>query len=300
MEVAPYVDVTLDAVPDLAALPGQGVRVVNLGFVTAAAGCRPAWGGTLPHDAPAVLRAVRGLRKAGGDVRVSFGGERSQELALACPTPQSLAAAYTLVIEALHASLVDLDVEGAALADRDAVHRRNVAVRLLEAAARRSGRPLRVSYTLPAEGAGLSADAQALLQDARDAGVELDAVDAMTMNLGVGSGDLATAATTVAAGTEAVVRRLWPGPAGGGAWNRVAVTPMIGRNDLPSEVFGLADATRLAAFARRHGLAWISFWSLNRDRACAPGTRADAASPSCSGVEQQPGAFTAAFLNPGP
>ena len=203
------------------------------------------------------------------------------------------------MVDALAVRQVDLDVERSGLRDREAVHRRNLAVRLLEQAAARAGRPLRLSYTLPADEGGLSGDAQDLLRDAARTGVEVEVVNVMTMDAGTEAPDLARVSAPAAEGTEAFVRGLWPGRASGGsAWGMIAVTPMIGRNDLPSEVFGLDDAARLVAFARAHGLAWLSFWSLNRDRPCVAGTGASGAggaSPACSGVGQRPGDFTAAF-----
>jgi chitinase len=291
--VAPYVDVTLGQVPDLAAATAGGVRLFNLAFVTAGAGCDPAWGGVLPHDDPGVGRLVRRVRAAGGDVRVSFGGALPVELALRCADVAGLEAAYRKVLDTWDVVRADFDVEGAALADRGSVHRRNLAVSRLQAAARRAGRPLRVSYTLPVDDAGLTPQARDLLRDARAAGVDVAAVNVMAMNYGTGPGDLVERAGTVAGSTQAFVRELWPQKSERDAWGTVAVTPMVGVNDVAGEVFGLRDAARLVELAHRRGLAWLSFWSMNRDRACdAAATRAR---DDCSGVAQQEGDFTRTF-----
>jgi len=295
--VAPYVDLTLDQVPDLAAVAREsGVRVFNLAFVTAGDGCEPAWGGVLPHDDEGVARQVRAVRKAGGDVRVSFGGALPTELALRCRDVADLAAAYRTALDAFGVVHADFDVEGATLADRAAVHRRNRAVSRLQAAARRAGEPLRVSYTLPVDDAGLTAEARELLRDARAAGVEVAAVNVMTMNYGTGPADLVDRAAAVAASTQAFVRELWPEKSEREAWGTVAVTPMIGVNDVTTEVFGTADARRLVAFAQRRGLAWLSFWSLNRDRPC-DGPQ-PAPSNYCSGVPQEEWTFTTTLAAP--
>lgn len=50
--------------------------------------------------------------------------------------------------------------------------------------------------------------------------------------------------------------------------NRIEVTPMIGINDVTSNVFTLEDAQKLLIFARTHGLGALHFWSLNRDAPC--------------------------------
>ena len=84
------------------------------------------------------------------------------------------------------------------------------------------------------------------------------------------------------------------GLSGAAAWSRIAVTPMIGVNDTSSEVFTTADARQLVDFARSVHLGWLAFWSGARDRAC-PGGPQSWASPTCSGVAQQPGDFSKAF-----
>ena len=294
--VAPYVDVTLDQVPDLAGVAREsGVRLFTLAFVTAGSGCEPAWGGVLAHDDEGVARRVRAVRAAGGDVRVSFGGALPSELALRCRDVGALEAAYREALDAFRVVHADFDVEGDALDDRDAVRRRNRAVSRLQESARRAGTPLAVSYTLPVDDAGLTAEARWLLRDARAAGVDLAAVNLMAMNYGTGPADLVGRADAVAGSTAAFLRELWPELSERDAWALVAVTPMLGVNDVHTEVFGLGDATRLVELARRRGLAWLSFWSLNRDHPCPAGPARPGPSNYCSGVPQQEGEFAGTF-----
>jgi len=288
--VAPWIDVTARPTPDLAAVARRGVRMVNLGFVTAADGtCRPSWGGTTAIDDPAITRLVGAFRDAGGDVRVSFGGADGLELARACPTPEALAAAYAQVVNILGVRLVDLDVEGATLADPAAARRRNEALRRLEAGAEERGRPLEITYTLPVEPAGLTPAAQALLRDARDSGLRPAVVDVLAMDYAGAPGDLVAAGLTAVDGTRAFVTSLWGGAAPG-----IAATVMIGVNDVPDQVVRVADAERFAASAPGRALQWLGFWSLGRDRPCPGG---DAAlSPSCSGTTEPAEAFLDALI----
>jgi hypothetical protein len=284
---------TLDPPPDLTRPAAAGVKVFNLGFVTAASGaCRPSWGGRIPYDDATIVARVRAIREDGGDARVSFGGAESEELAQACQSVGALVDAYQKVVDACGLTLVDVDIEGAALQDRDVVRRRDLAWSQVQQLARRRGGTLHLSYTLPADADGLTAAAQEVVRDARATGVDLDAVNVMTMDLGVGETDMAERSMAIATATEAFVRSVWTGGPEGSAFRLIAVTPMIGVNDSRGEVFRLGDAVRLLDFARRHGLAWLSFWSLNRDRPCPPGTSPAAASPSCSGVAQNAGEFT--------
>jgi hypothetical protein len=85
---------------------------------------------------------------------------------------------------------------------------------------------------------------------------------------------------------------VWPTLDDAAAWGRIAITPMIGRNDVESEYFTLADARALVAFARAQRLARLSFWSISRDRPCTPDNGGD---EYCSRTAQSPWAFTRAF-----
>jgi hypothetical protein len=76
--------------------------------------------------------------------------------------------------------------------------------------------------------------------------------------------------------------------------NRIALTAMLGVNDVVHNVFTLDDAARLARDARQHGLAGVHYWSLDRDAPChQPQT---GASPTCSGLALEPLAFTRALV----
>jgi hypothetical protein len=289
VDVAPWLDVTGRPAPgatDLAAVVRQGVRTVNLAFVTAAAGeCTPSWGGTTAIDDPPVAQLIEALGDAGAEVRVSFGGADGVELAGACPTSAALAAAYAHVLDTLGGvRLVDLDVEAVALQDAAAVQRRNEALRRLEADAEKRGRALEISYTLPAESTGLTPPAQALLRNARNVGLEPAVVDVLAMNYADPPADLVAAGDGAIDAARSFVASVWvQGPP------RIAATVMIGVNDIRAQVLSAPDAGRFAATARQRSVAWLGYWSLGRDRPCPGGPAV--LSPSCSGTAEPAGAF---------
>ena len=64
--------------------------------------------------------------------------------------------------------------------------------------------------------------------------------------------------------------------------SKIAVTPMIGMNDVSSETFTAADVDTLTAYAVDNGLAGLHFWSLDRDTPCA--TTTTYASPTCNSI----------------
>ncbi|MEU3411595.1 cellulose binding domain-containing protein [Streptomyces sp. NPDC006658] len=288
---APYVDTSLYPAFDLlGAADATGVKNYNLAFVTDGGGCTPKWGGVTDLTADAVAAQIGALRAKGGDVRVSFGGASGSELATTCSSADALATAYGKAVDAFKLTKVDFDVEGGALPDKAANTRRAQAVAELQA--RHPG--LDVSFTLPVMPEGLTQDGVGLLADAKANGVKISTVNIMAMDYGASySGDMGGYAEQAATATQAQVKSVL-GLSDAAAWKAVAVTPMIGVNDVSSEVFKVEDATQLVDFAKSKGLGWLSMWSATRDKSCAGGPK-PSADPVCSSLTQDPYAFSKAF-----
>ncbi|MEU0641750.1 glycoside hydrolase family 18 protein [Streptomyces umbrinus] len=288
---APYVDTSLYPAFDLvAAATATGVKDYNLAFVTDGGGCTPKWGGVTDLGADAVAAQIGALRAKGGDVRVSFGGAAGSERALNCSSADALAAAYEKVVDAYKLTKVDFDVEGGALPDTAANTRRAKAIATLQA----EHPDLDVSFTLPVMPEGLTQDGVNLLADAKSNGVGIDTVNIMAMDYGPAySGDMGTYAEQAATATQAQIKGVL-GLSESAAWKALAVTPMIGVNDVVTEIFKVDDATQLVDFARSKGIGWLSMWSATRDKQCPGGTK-PSADATCSSILQDPHAFSKAF-----
>ncbi|MEV8096846.1 cellulose binding domain-containing protein [Kitasatospora sp. NPDC085879] len=296
---APYVDTSLYPAFDLVGTAkASGVKHYTLAFIVSGGGCTPKWGGVSDLSNDAVAAQIGALRAAGGDVRVSFGGANGSELATACSSAADLAAAYQKAVDAYGLTKVDFDVEGGALANTAANTRRAQAVAQLQRTAAGKGKALDVSFTLPALPSGLTQDGINLVANAKDNGVQVGAVNIMAMDYGDGAapnpqGRMGKYAIDAATATQAQIKSVL-GLSDSAAWAKTAVTPMIGVNDVASEVFTVADATQLADFAKTKHLAWLAMWSGTRDKACPGGAKAFA-DATCSSIDQQPLAFTRAF-----
>ncbi|MEU6093373.1 cellulose binding domain-containing protein [Streptomyces sp. NPDC047079] len=288
---APYVDTSLYPAFDmLASANATGVKNYNLAFVTDGGGCTPKWGGVTAIGSDAVAAQIGDLRAKGGDVRVSFGGASGSELATTCSSADALAAAYGKAVDAYRLTKVDFDVEGGALPNTAANTRRAQAIAKLQ----QQHPGLDVSFTLPVMPEGLTQDGVNLLADAKSNGVKISAVNIMAMDYGPAySGDMGTYAEQAATATQAQIKSVL-GLSDGAAWKTVAVTPMIGVNDVSSEVFRVDDATQLVNFAKSKGLGWLSMWSAARDKQC-PGGAKPTADATCSSITQDPFAFAKAF-----
>ncbi|AVH58582.1 MULTISPECIES: glycoside hydrolase family 18 protein [Streptomyces] len=288
---APYVDTSLYPAFDLLkSADATGVKDYNLAFITDGGGCTPKWGGVTDLASDGVASQIGALRAKGGDVRVSFGGAAGSELATACSSADALATAYGKVVDAYDLTKVDFDVEGGALPNATANTTRAKAIAKLQ----QQHPGLDVSFTLPVMPEGLTQDGVNLLSNAKSNGVKINTVNIMAMDYGPAySGDMGTYAEQAATATQAQVKSVL-GLSDSAAWKTVAVTPMIGVNDVTSEIFKVDDASQLVTFAKEKGLGWLSMWSATRDKQCAGGPK-NQADATCSSIAQDDFAFSKAL-----
>lgn len=299
---APYVDATAWPPLNLTATAEElEVRRFRLGFVVAYSASQPSpsWGGAHSATSSYRLREINALRQRGGDVAIAFGGAVGMELAAATPSAAELAAKYKSVVDAYDARVLDFDLEGAALADRGTIQRRADALLTLQRSMATQRHPLEIWFTLPLLPAGLSAQGLQVIRAALDRGLAIRGVNGMAMDFG----DAAAPRPAARMGTYAIAaannlhRQLLALYAASGTpkepsevWQMIGITPMIGRNDIVAEVFQQSDADRLLDFASKNRIGTLSFWSLNRDRACE--RPQSLPSPICSGIPQRDYEFT--------
>jgi Glycosyl hydrolases family 18 len=278
LPVAPYVDMGAWPTPSLSTMSkASGVKGYTLGFVTGA-GCKASWFNAYDPRAKWQLAEINKIRSAGGNVVVSFGGASGIELAQACSSVSSLAAEYQAVVKAYSLKYIDLDIEGAAVADPASIKRRSQALAQVQKAT-----GVRVSLTLPVLPSGLTADGLNVVKAAKSAGVKVDVVNVMAMDYYSGGGDYGTFAVDAANHTYNQVKSIYSG------WASIAVTPMIGKND-DGGTFNQGDATQLVNFAKGKHLGRLAFWETTRDRNACNG-----ALYMCTNIKQKPYDFSKIF-----
>jgi len=152
---APYAEMWLSPQNMVNAANATGNRFFTLAFIISGGGCSPAIDGNVAISDASWNSAINTVRAGGGDVIASFGGASGTELGQACTTVASLQAAYKAVIDQLNLTRIDLDIEGAPLADTAANDRRNQALANLQVQYAAAGRTLAVDYTLPVLPSGL-------------------------------------------------------------------------------------------------------------------------------------------------
>ncbi len=283
---APYIHMseTNNDLPEIHA--ASGIRFFTLAFIVSDGGCTAAWQGTTPLPLATeklFSQHIDGVRKAGGDVIVAFGGYAGKELALACPDPTALAAAYQSVVDKYKVTSLDFDIESGAASDASSIERRSEALSLLIHA----NPGLQISFTVPVTPDGMPQTALDLLKSAQQREIPVSIVNLMTMDYGepVPQNNMGPLALVAVESAIAQLRRL-------GISFGIGITPMIGMNDSPGETFTLADASTTLKYARSNSaVRRLSMWSVGRDRGGCAGT----VSPTCSGVAQRDWGFTHIF-----
>ncbi len=274
-----------DPQPPTSVMAATGVQDLTLAFILSKGSCNPEWDGARPLAGGGDQAAIEAIRAAGGEVVVSFGGWSGKKLGSACKSVAALAGAYQKVIDAygLHAD------RRRHRAHR--VHQRKTRQRVVQAlAAVQGANPgLEISITMGTAEAGPEAAGLSLIADAAAIGFQPSSWTVMPFDFGVPRTDMGHASVRALEGLAGDIAGAYH-LSSATAYEHVGVSSMNGRTDEASETVSLEDFQTILAFAGLHHLARVTFWSVNRDRPCK-GAEA-APEEECSGIAQQPFAFT--------
>jgi chitinase len=246
-------------------LKATGVDTLSWGFASGECGAET-WASVSPTD---MAKNVAGFVQAGLKYIISTGGQAGS---FSCSSD----AAFSTFVDRYHSALmlgVDFDIEsGQSLSVITALVSR--------AKAAESKYPnLFWSFTLPSFGGSanpiLGSAGDFAVKEIKRIGLVNYYVNPMTMDYGDATAANCVLDSTGKAcdmGASAVRAATAINQQYGVPLSRVMVTPMIGGNDVVDEVFTIADVTTLVNFARQNGLGGVHFWSLDRDKDCAPGS----------------------------
>ncbi len=241
----------------------------------------PAWDGRTPMEKDVYHDQIDAIRKRGGDVIVSFGGEAGKDLALVETDLEKLEKAYQSVIDRYKFTWLDFDIEGKQLEDDAANERRNTVL----AAIQRKHPEVMVSFTLPVDPNGISKHSRDMLKDAVAKGVKVKSANVMTMYFGPQFTKDRSMIDLCKASVEKAHEQCQQIDKG----IQIGITPMIGKGgDKGAELFSLDDAKVLRDWAlTKPYVCSIGFWSVNRDSG-KPSKRGGDGGNTASGIPQQP------------
>ena len=275
----------------------SGARDLTLAFLQTAkkGSCVATWNGDArqPLSAGRYLSQIAALRKAGGDVIPSFGGysadEGGTELADSCTSVPKIAAVYETLVSKYHVTRLDMDVEAKSLSRHAGINRRDEAIAMAQAWAKKRGTELAVDFTLPVEPDGLQSPGLAVLKNAIADGVQVGVVNIMTFDYyqtHQGPVDMPAAAMAAALNLHNQLAGLYPDLDGRQLWAMEGMTLLPGIDDRgKSETTWLHGVAEVVSFAQREHLSLLSIWAIQRDNGGCPG-KTDR--NTCSGVRQAP------------
>ncbi|MEV6344969.1 glycosyl hydrolase [Actinoplanes sp. NPDC051851] len=284
--VAPYVDIVSGTVDVDEVAESTSQTDFTLAFVLAdsTGSCTPTWGGKTAIDDTTVASEIAKIDALGGTSIVSTGGETGTYLENACTTSDALVTAYETALDAAGSNHLDVDIEQTITASTV----------MTALAALQKARSTTVTLTLPVggESVGLTDTEISILQAAEDAGVEVT-VNPMVMNFKATEDDWGSAMTTATESVKTDVASVWTDKSETEIYAMIGVTPMIGINGSGGPTTTTAAQT-LLTWAEEKGLAFVRFWSVNRDNGdCTDGKVAS----NCSGISQTDYAFTKLFTS---
>ncbi len=306
---AAYVDVTSTPTYAFEQLGATTSPDVILSFIVASKtdACTPTWGTYYTMDEAGkeldLDRRIARLQQQGGRIAVSFGGAINSEIAVTCKDPEALFNAYKSVIERYNIDTIDLDLENENLKDMEAAKRRADVVARLQEDYRKKNKSLAVWVTLPVAPQGLTQDGTNAVSRILLSGVDLAGINLMTMDYGDNrpkEQSMFDASKQALTETHRQLGILYKQANinlnSNSLWRKIGATPMIGQNDVASEVFTIEDAKAFNTFALNQGIGRMSMWSANRDTPCGENyVDVKVVSDSCSGTKAVKYSFTEAL-----
>lgn len=263
---APYIGTTCWPYYDIATNAEEtGVLYYILGFVVAASAtdCTATWATFFDICNVPQLDGIDQLRKMGGDVSASFGGQANTPIWTCATDAESLADCYKEIIDLYDFRRIDFDIEGTWVDDITGNTRNALALRILQDDL--LSESIEIWLTLPVATTGLTSGGLDIVRLMIDAGVDITGVNAMTMDYVPVESDMAQASIDALIALQEQLSGLYPDKSDEEVWQMIGATPLIGDNDIAGETFTLDDAQTLLDFAQSVNMRLLSMWSSNRD-----------------------------------
>ena len=270
--------------PPTAVMAATGIRDLTLAFILSKGACNPTWDGSRPLIGGTDQSAINTIRAAGGNVVVSFGGWSGKKLGNSCKSPVALADAYQTVISDYSLPAIDVDIEHTEIASAKVRRRVIDALALVQAA----NPGLDISITFGTNETGPGAQGLSLITDAAAIGFMPTSWTIMPFDFGSPVSDMAAASMQAADGLDQDLARTYH-ESDATAFTQVGISSMNGQTDDSGETVTVSEFQSIFEFAQTNHLARLTFWAVNRDRPCSG---ANTNSSSCSGISQEPYAFT--------
>jgi hypothetical protein len=281
----PYLYLGWGNPPDPASFMKEtGTKQLTMAFILSDGGCSPSWDGQRPLAGGQDEQAIKAIQQAGGDVTPSIGGWSGNKLGEACSNAQDLAGAYQKVIDAYGLKSIDVDIESTEIENAEVRQRVIDALKIVK----EKNEGIKVYLTFGTTTKGPNENGKDLISKGAAAGLDVDAWTVMPFDFGDGTTDIAGATKTAVDGLKDQVKAAYK-LSDEEAYKKSGLSSMNGKTDVEGESVSPGDFQQIVDYAKSKGLSRVSFWAVNRDRACADGGGAGSA---CSGIDQQQWEFS--------
>ncbi len=235
---------------------------IILAFVLSGGGCNY----NTNHWSSNVFSEAQAFVKDGGRVTISFGGVLGNYLEQTCKDAKVMAQKMSELVKQTSASGIDFAIERSDI-NAEAHKIRSEALKIFQ----KTNANIEVSFTLSASPDGLNAIGKATLKSAVDTGVKIKYVNLMLMDYGTYYSEgknLGKVGEASLNKVKELLKEYFPSASEQQLWAMLGATPMIGQNDIQSEVFQLDDAQYLVdQVFKKKNIGLVSYWLLQRDQA---------------------------------
>ncbi|MEU8619540.1 carbohydrate-binding protein [Streptomyces sp. NPDC048623] len=259
-------------------MSATGVKWFTLAFILSDGTCNPAWDGSRPLTGGDDQAKINAIRSAGGDIIVSIGGWSGAKLGEKCTSASALAGAYQKVINAYGLKVIDIDIENTEWASATVRQRVVDALKIIKT----NNPGIKTIITFGTANTGPDSTGVDMINRAANSGLANDIWCIMPFDFGGGSTNMGTLTVQAMEGLKARVQSAY-GYSDATTYAHIGLSSMNGKTDVAGELVRVADFQTMLTYAQQHHIARLTYWSVNRDRACTTGSDAD----SCSGVSQQ-------------
>jgi hypothetical protein len=256
---APYIfPADNGSVNPVSVMQKTGVRAFTLAFILNRGSCSPVWNESGSLNNGAITSRINAIRKAGGDVVISFGGFSGNKLGNACRNETALAAAYQKVINTYRLKAIDIDLEAGEVSQ---------SVKVLKALkiVKQKNPGIQIILTLGTGTGGLVGDEAPIPGQAASVGSPVDVWTIMPFDFSNDDSKVDHGKASVSA-SEGLHRQLKSALKLSDAriYAMQGISSMNARTDARGNVT-VANFNTMLAYCQQHHLARFTFWELSRD-----------------------------------
>jgi len=250
-------------------------------FIQDSGNCNPSWDGDKNSliQSNYILNYFKNIKDSNIQFKISLGGADGKDLSIGCKTTDELLNSYEKILNFYHPVGLDFDLEGKFLNNKKALNKIINTLELLQ----NKNKFLKITFTLPIMPEGFSNVEKNFIKKATLKKINFN-INILAMNYNnILNNNMFINTKKATLNAFKFLKSIYSKKQESEIWSLIEITPMIGVNDIKTEIFTLDDAKKLNNFSINKKIGGIHYWSLERDKPCKKGKF----SKNCSGIPEQ-------------